>query len=102
MKIQFIKKENSFKKKNFVFHPDLYWELAIFIAFIMIILSFFFGYYLFTQINQEPAPSDNNAGAQVPTVNKDRLEKDLNYFFDRAQKSYDILNSPSPVVDPSL
>jgi hypothetical protein len=102
MKIEFFKKRNNFKKKKSDFNPNFYWELSIFTAFVIMIASFFFGYYLFTQINQEPTSSTINTDGQVPTVDKNRIENDLNYFSEREQKSTDISNSPSPVVDPSL
>ena len=102
MKIKFFKKRNSFKRKSFTLNPNLYWKLAVFSTFVIIITSFFFGYYMFKNINTDsPAPIANN-GEQIPTVNTDRVTKVLNYFTIRQQKSNDIINSPSPVVDPSL
>jgi hypothetical protein len=101
MKIKFFKKENNFKKKDFTFNPNLYWKLAVGGALVIVLLSSFFGYRLFTQINQEPVLSATNVGGQIPMVKKDRIEKVLNYFSAREQKSTEILNSPSPVVDPS-
>ena len=102
MKIDFFKKENNLKKKNFTFNPAFYWELAVFIVFVIIILSFFFGYYLFVQINQNPVLPATLGGEQTVTVSSDRLEEVLNYFSAREEKSNQIINSPSPVVDPSL
>jgi hypothetical protein len=102
MKIKFFKKENNFKKKNFAFSPSFCWKFAIGGAFIMILLSSFFGYRLFTQTNQEPVLSVMNESGQVPTVKKNRIEKILNYFLEREQKSAKILNSRAPVIDPSL
>jgi hypothetical protein len=102
MKIKFFKKENNFKKKNFVFNTNLYWGIALFGAFAIILYSFFFGYNLFKEINQEPVLPDTNQAGQVPVVKIDRLKTVLNYFSLREQKSIQILNSPAPVVDPSL
>lgn len=102
MKIKFFKKENNFKKKNFAFSPNLCWKFAIGSAFVLILLSSFLSYRLFTQTNQEPVLSAMNESGQVPMVKKDRIEKVLNYFLERNQKSAKILNSPAPVIDPSL
>jgi hypothetical protein len=102
MKINFFKKENSFKKKDFVLNPNLYWKIAVWAALIAILASFFFGYYLFMQTNQGLVSSNNNPSEQIPTVDKDKLGKVLDYFSVREQKSAEILNSPAPVVDPSL
>ncbi|MDD5721008.1 MAG: hypothetical protein PHT16_00980 [Candidatus Pacebacteria bacterium] len=101
-KINLFKKEKSFKKKDLTFHSSLYWRIILFVAAIIILLSFIFGYRLFLQINQDPAlPIGDNSG-QLPLVNKDRIDKALNYFSERESKSTEILNSPAPIVDPSL
>ena len=102
MKINFFKKENNFKKKDFIFYPSLYWKIFIISAIIIILLSFIFGYRLFRQINQEPILLFTNEGGQLPVVNQDRIKKVLNYFSEREKKSTKILNSPAPAVDPSL
>ena len=101
MKIKLFKKKNNFKKKDFQLNPNLYWKLALGCALIMILFSFFFGYRLFTQINEDAVPSNAIDSGQVPIVSKDRIGKDLNYFSDREKKSEEIINSPSPLVDPS-
>ncbi len=102
MKIQFFKKENDFKKKNFGFNPNLYWEFAVIMVFMFIILSAISGYYLFMQINQEPIVSSPATNTRAGAVDKNRIDKALNYFSDREKKSAQIINSPAPVVDPSL
>jgi len=102
MKIKLFKKENNFKKKNFQLNPNLYWKIAVGGAFVVILLSFFFGYRLFMRINQESVLPVANEGGQIPMVNKDRIEKVLNYFSEKEKKSIKILNSPAPFVDPSL
>jgi type II secretory pathway component PulC len=102
MKINIFKKKNNFKKKNDTPNPNMYWELAIFSTFIVIIAASIFGYNTFSQTNKEsdlPAVKDSG---QVPTVNKGRIQNVLNYFSEREQNSTQILNSPVSVVDPSL
>ena len=102
MKIEFFKKENSFKKKEFDFNPNLYWEVAVICALALIVYSLFFGHNLFVQISQEPETPIVSGSSQIPMVDKDRLQKVLNYFSDRETKTAQISNSPSPLVDPSL
>jgi hypothetical protein len=102
MKFNFFKRENSLKKKDFSFNANLYWKLVLSCTIVIIIFSFFFGHYLFVKINQEPTIPVANDGGQVPTVKEDDIAKVLNYFSDKEKKSTDILNSPAPVVDPSL
>ncbi len=101
MQIKFFKKEKSFKKEDLKVNLNLYWQCAVGGAAVIILLSFLFGYSTFTGLNDD---TNTYAGVSdsVPTVSNDRIEKDLNYFSDRAQESTDIINSPSPVADPSL
>lgn len=102
MKIDFFKKEKSFKKKDFSFHPNLYWRIVAISAIIIILSTFLFSYRLFRQINQESILPLANVDGQLPIVNKDRIEKVLNYFSEREKKSTEILNSRTSIVDPSL
>ena len=99
---KFLKKEKSFKKEGSWLNPNFYWKLAIYFVFAMILFSLFFGYSLFIRINKEPTLSANRVSEQIETVKKERVEKVLEYFSLRKQKSNQILNSPAPVVDPSL
>jgi len=68
----------------------------------MSVFSYFFGYFLFTQTNKEPVFQMSGASSQVETVDKDRIDKVLEDFSTRQQKSNQILNSFTSVVDPSL
>ena len=104
MKIKFFKKEKNFKKakESLQSNINFYWRLIVFFMFIATLLSFFFGYYLFMQINKEsvlPASSDSG---KAEKVRKERIDQILEYFSAREQKSNEILNSPAPIADPSL
>ena len=102
MKITLFKKQNNFKKKDFQFNPDFFWKIAVAVVFISVFLSAFFGYRLFTLINQESILPTVNENEVLRAINQDRISKALNYFSEREKKSERILNSPPPVVDPSL
>jgi hypothetical protein len=105
MKIKFFKKENNFKKEkeSLWWNINLYWELAVCFMFVVVFLAFFFGYYLFMGINKEPIiMSSSGTSNQIQIIKKERIEKALQYFSLREQKSKQILNSPAPVIDPSL
>ena len=102
MNIKFFKKENNFKKKNFAFNSNLYWKIFVAGTLVIILFIFYFGYNLFMQINQESAIPATNTSGQIPTVSPDRMKKALDNFSARETKSNQIINSPSPVVDPSL
>ena len=68
MKIDFLKKRNSLKKENFSFNPNLYWKIAIFGAFLMIIFAGIFGYYLFSQINKESLSLELNSSGKTSLI----------------------------------
>lgn len=86
--------------------PDLnlYWGLIVCVLLATAIIASFFGYYLFQKLNKEPAllAPAGGASSQIETVKKERIDKVLEYFSERKNKSSQILNSPAPVVDPSL
>lgn len=102
MKIEIFKNKKSFKKGGFHTNPDICWEFVLIIAFVLVVLSFVFGFYLFRQVNKEFASLSVDTSERPKTVSKERLEKILEYFSEREKKSTDILNSPSPITDPSL
>ena len=100
MKIKFFQKENNFRKKEFTLNANLYWELALCLALILTIGSCLLGYHIFSQINKKFTPLAPDQ-VSLPKIDQDRIKKVLNYFSDRANKSSEIINSPSPIVDPS-
>ncbi|MBI2630649.1 hypothetical protein HYW73_00325 [Candidatus Nomurabacteria bacterium] len=102
MKIEIFKNKKKFKKGGFHTNPNIGWEIILLITFILVVLSLAFGVYLFVRTNEEFGASATNGSSQVKIVKKDRIEKALQYFSLRGQKSKEILNSPSPVIDPSL
>jgi len=40
--------------------------------------------------------------SEQETIKKERIDKILEYFSEREKKSIEIINSPSPIIDPSL
>ncbi len=99
--IKFFKTKKNFKKK--VFNPNFYWVLLIYGTLFLSLLFLFFGYYLFRQISKEPVLGTTTLDyQQIKTVKKERIDAVLKYFSEREKKSNQILNSPSPLVDPSL
>ena len=102
MNIKFFKKEKSFQKKDFALNPDFYWKIALLVAAAVISVSLVLGYFLFTQIEHKSSKSVASETNQIPSVDPDLMKKVLNYFSDRQTNSTQIINSPAPVVDPSL
>lgn len=101
LKLNFFKKNNIFKKKNYDIDADFYWKIILYITFFLLLAGALFGFYLYFQINKDKTFSETSNSLKVGTVNKTRIEKVLEYFSMRSNKSEDIMNSSSPVVDPS-
>ena len=99
--MKFLKKKKKFKKGGLGIKPDLYWRYILYTTFALIFLSSVFGLYLFMKINNEPIPPVVNVNGEN-SIKKERIDKVLEYFSEREKKSIEILNSPSPIVDPSL
>lgn len=102
MKLKFFKIKKNFRKKVSQINPTPYWNFILYTTLVLIITSFVFGYFLFMKTNQEPPIGGGDFGGQLGIVKKEKLDKVLEYFSERKQKSSEILNSPSTVVDPSL
>lgn len=97
------KKKNLLKEKKSIEKPDFFWKIALISCFVLILASFAFGFYLFNQIDQG-STLDNSVASTAPNTPDDlnRLKNTLQNFSDKENKSAQIINSPSPVVDPSL
>lgn len=101
MQIKLFKTKKNFKKTDFHFNAGLYWGTMMGVLFVFFLAAAFFGYYLFMRISKETnLPSPGSGPAAM--VKKERLDKASEYFRMREEKSADIINSPAPVVDPSL
>ena len=99
----FKEKKNFLKEKRSGIRPGFVWEMALLSGFVLILLSFAFGFYLFMQVNNESSAAESAVVTQSSTSkNLDRLQKTLQNFSDKQNKSAAILNAPSSVVDPSL
>ncbi|HAS80949.1 MAG: hypothetical protein UR25_C0003G0111 [Candidatus Nomurabacteria bacterium GW2011_GWE1_32_28] len=101
MDIKFLKKKKKFIKRNIEKKIDFFWKSILCIMFILIISSFVFGLYLFLKTNEELILLVEKNDTQE-LVKKEDINSVLDYFKEREKKSVEILNSPSPIVDPSL
>jgi hypothetical protein len=101
MNLKFLKKKKKFRKGGLGIKPDLYWEYLLFMTFLLAFFFCAFGLYLFIKINKESVSSIVNTNEQE-IIKKERLNKVLSSFKEREKKSIEILNSPSPIIDPSL
>jgi len=101
MNLDFLKKKKKFRKGGIGIKPDLYWRYILYMTFSLIVIFCVFGLYLFWEINNESITPAVDTLEQ-DTVKKERIDKVLEYFLEREEKSVEILNSPSPIIDPSL
>ena len=101
MDIKFLKNKKKFRKGGLGIRPDLYWRYILYMTFTLILFSCVFGVYFFMKINKGPVLPVADTSEQE-AIKKERFDKILEYFSEREKKSIEILNSPSPIVDPSL
>lgn len=101
MKIKFLQKKKKFKKGGSGIKPDFYWRFLIYISFILISASCIFAVFLFKKVNMNSVLNDLNLKEQE-TIKKERIDKVLEYFEERRNKSIEILNFPLFITDPSL
>ncbi len=103
MSIKIFKKQKNFRKKTDLFlSPEVYWRFFLGIEFLLTLTSLFFGWHLFRQVNKEFVLPSENVVSKIEMVKKARINKALEYFSAREKKSAEILNSHSPISDPSL
>ena len=102
LNFNFLKIKKTFRKGGLHSNPDVFWNILQALAFCLIIASFVFGFYLFRKINAGLTASGENTTGQTTAISKERIDKTLDYFANKEKKSTDIMNSPSPVVDPSM
>ena len=103
MKINLLKlqKEKKFKKENFDININFYWKILLYVSLVFVIFAFVFGCLLFLKINKDSILPETKVSKQIEKIKQTRIEKALNYFIDKENKSTSILNSPSPIIDPS-
>jgi|SRR3990167_6140748 len=101
MEIKIFKRKRSFKKGGLHSDPNIFWEALLLLGFSVFVASCVFGFYLFRTISQKFTSLGDQVQSETRTVSKERINKILEYFSDKQQRSSEIINSPSPIVDPS-
>lgn len=102
MKIELFKIKKSFKKESFSVNPNTYFRFVVLIAFAVILVGFGFGFYAFKELGGESVEKKDKSGGITELTKKEKIDKVLEYFTERDRKSIEIINSPAPIVDPSL
>jgi len=102
MKIKIPKLKKNFKKEKIKIKPDLYWKFIVILFFLLLIITTFFAISLFKKIDKREEPSFEYGNTIIEKEKKEKIKNTLDYFQQREEKSKEIINSPSSVVDPSL
>ena len=100
MELKFLKRKKVFRKGGLHTNPDVFWNALQLLAVVALFSFFVFDFYLFKDINKDFV-SPVTSGAQAKTISKEHIDKALEYFGGKEKKFNEILNSPSPIVDPS-
>lgn len=101
MDIKFLKKKKKFVKRNLEKKLDFYWKSILYMTFTLIFIFCVFGFYLFMKTNKELVSTISNTNEQ-DSLKKENISIILDLFKSREKKSQEILNSPSPIIDPSI
>ncbi len=102
MQIKLLKFKRSFRKSGLKSSPEFLWNMLLLLAFVIISTGAVYGFFLFRKVNIEATPNRGGDVINREAVSKDRINKSLEYFSNRKEKSDKILSLPSPIVDPSL
>lgn len=102
MDLKFLKRKKVFKKKDFRINPLIYWRIILVFFSALTALSFFFGYYTFSHIDQDLTFPMESISSKLEKEKINKIDSALEYFSHRERKSNEILNAPSLVIDPSL
>ena len=102
MKIIFPKLKKNYRKESFKISPHTYWGIVVILFFVSILVSFIFADNLFRETSKESKVLQGSNRGKLEKQKKDEINKMLQYFSEREQKTIDIQNSPASIIDPSL
>ena len=102
MDIKFLKIKKTFRKGGLHINPDVFWNILQGTAFVLVISSFIFGFYLFYKIEKGFVLPTQSTDNKTQSIDMERINKILELFSQKKEKSTKITNSPSPIVDPSI
>lgn len=101
MQLHFSNHKINFKKKRLAPNPYFYWKIIVTLLLVLTLISFGFGYSMFTQTTDDQASTEEEVGRKQP-IEKEKIQKVLEYFSVREKKSIEIIGSTVHIVDPSL
>jgi len=83
-------------------NPNVYWDFILLLAFLLFVFYVVTGFLLFKNVNSKISLPADGSSVDASLAPGERVEKTLEYFRERENKSIETINSPSPVIDPSL
>ena len=95
MQLKFSKQNTKLHKAKVHVNSSFYWRLIFIGSAIVALAGAIFGFYLFSQINEEFNLFDSNAGQTSESIKEERLNKMLEHFKLREASSKDILSNPA-------
>lgn len=102
MDLKFLKFEKKFKKKEHQPDPDFYWRVIFGVTTVLFLSGIVFGGFLLKKVNQQDFSLSLEYSGEGKKISENRIDKVLQYFTDRENKSKDILVLPAPRRDPSI
>ena len=102
MDLKILKIKKTYKKKRPIICPSTGWKIILFFSFFLILLSCYFGFVLFKQIDKDFVVSVEEVEGQIKIVKKEKIQKTLEIFSERENKSAEIIVLPAPITDPSI
>jgi hypothetical protein len=102
MKLNFLKKKKVYKKNRFKLSASSYWRIILGLFFLLLILAVFLGLNTYERVEGELVFSMGDTNNRIEKDKKNKVNEVLNYFKTREEKTKEILNSGSIIIDPSL
>ena len=96
-----FKFEKKYKKKEHILNPRILWIMSLMVSFLIIIFSIMYGVIMLIDINKDFNPEGLQLMNETEKNREIRLEKAIEYFSNKKETTIRIINSNSPVVDPS-
>jgi hypothetical protein len=101
MELKLPKRKKVFKKGGLYTSPDIFWDIIQVVAFLFILGSLVFGFFLFRKINKAFVVQSENSNTKTTIISKERIDKALEYYANKEKISQNIITLPSPIIDPS-
>ncbi|MCX6753180.1 MAG: hypothetical protein NTW62_02450 [Candidatus Nomurabacteria bacterium] len=103
LKLKLKSKTKFSSKKEFTLNSRLHWDIILYISGLLVVAALVFGFYFFMQANNDLDSLDSETiASKIETLNKNKIQKVLDMFSGREQKSIEILNSATTTPDPSI